>query len=205
MMEARLDRPATGRPRLQWLKPLAIFLLLANGAYLTPVVIPVLSPEHFLDYARHLPMKLPQNEHSHARAALPQWYADQFGWKEIADEALVAWNQVPADERADCAIFAQNYGQAGAIDFFDRGRGLPQVISGDRTYWLWGPRGYTGKCMLVLDDRRERLQELFKDVEYLGTSAENPWALQTPAAFYLCRNPRFGTLRELWPKIKHWY
>jgi hypothetical protein len=59
-------------------------------------------------------------EHSHARATLPQWYSDQFGWKEIADEAAVAWNRIPANERHDCGIFAQDYGQAGAIDFFGR-------------------------------------------------------------------------------------
>jgi Dolichyl-phosphate-mannose-protein mannosyltransferase len=205
LIEAALDDPETSRRRLQWLKPAAVILLLASGIYFAPVVIPVFSPEHFLDYARHLPMKLPVNEYSHARAALPQWYSDQFGWKEIADQALVAWNRVPANDRGDCAIFAQNYGQAGAIDFFDRSRGLPPVISGDRTFWLWGPRAYTGKCMVVLDDRKERLQELFNQVEYLGTSSENPWALQPPAAFYLCQRPKFGTLRELWPRIKHWY
>lgn len=204
-IEAALDRPETGQPRLQWLKPVALIMLLANGAYLAPVVIPVFSPERFLSYAHYLPMKLPVNEYSHAHAALPQWYADQFGWKEIADEAVVAWSQVPRAERSDCGIFAQNYGQTGAIDFFDQGRGLPPVISGDRTFWIWGPRGYTGKCMVVLGDRKERLQELFNEVEYLGTSAENPWALQPPASFYLCRGPRFGSLREFWPKIKHWY
>ena len=28
-------------------------------------------------------------------------------------------------------------------------------------FFLWGPRGYTGQSMIVLDDRRERLEELF--------------------------------------------
>jgi hypothetical protein len=203
-IEAALDRAEFGQRWVQRWKPASVIVLLANGVYLAPVVIPVLSPEKFLSYVHYLPIKLPVNEYYHSRAALPQWYSDQFGWKEIADEALVAWNQIPANERGGCAIFAQNYGQAGAIDFFDHGQGLPPVISGDRTYWLWGPRRYSGDCMLVLGDRKERLQQLFSRVEYLGTSTENPWALQRPAAFYLCRNPSFGSLRELWPKIKHW-
>jgi hypothetical protein len=205
LVEAVLSGPDSAWLRLAWLKPAILVVLLANGAYLAPIVIPVFSPDHFLDYAKHLPMKLPVMEHSHARAALPQWYSDQFGWKEVADEALVAWNQVPANERAGCAIFAQNYGQAGAIDFFDHGQGLPPVISGDRTYWLWGPRGYSGDCMVVLGDRKQRLEQLFSQVEYLGTSTENPWALQPPAFFYLCIGPKFGSLDALWPKIKHWY
>ena len=90
--------------------------------------MPILSPDSFLAYARHLPFKLPVMEHQHARAALPQWYADQFGWKEIVAETTVAWNRLSPEERQDeaCGIFAQDYGQAGAIDFLGRRYGLPR-------------------------------------------------------------------------------
>ncbi len=202
VIELALDRPDTASPLLGWLKLATAAVLVAGGAYLAPVVIPVFSPDRFLVYLNHLPFKLPVTEHSHARAPLPQWYSDQFGWKEIADEAVTAWNRVPADQQRDCGIFAQNYGQAGAIEFFDRA--LPPVISGDRTYWLWGPQGYSGNCLMVLGDRKERLQQLFSDVEYLGTSAENRWASEQQISFYLCRGPKFGSLGVLWPKIKRW-
>lgn len=197
-------RPESARPRLQWIKPAIVIILLASGIHLMPVVVPVLSPEHFLAYTKTLPFKLPVSEYSHAGAALPQWYADQFGWKEIADEAALAWSRVPAGERSDCGIFAQDYGQAGAIDFFDRGQGLPPVISGDRTFFLWGPRGYSGNCLLVVGDRRARLKELFEQVDYVGTSADNPWALESEIGFYICRRPKFGSLSDLWPKLEHW-
>ncbi|MGA2855957.1 MAG: glycosyltransferase family 39 protein [Candidatus Sulfotelmatobacter sp.] len=204
VLESGLDRRDAGQPRLQWLKPVIAVVLLANGAYLAPIVIPILSPEHFFSYAKTLPFKLPVNEYSHMRAALPQWYSDQFGWKEIADEAVVAWDRIPAAERSDCGIFAQDYGQAGAIDFFDRKLGLPPALSGDRTYWIWGPHGYSGNCLIVLGDRRGRLEQLFEEVDYVGTSADNPWALESNIGFYICRKPKFGTLAELWPQIKRW-
>lgn len=203
-LEFALDRPETGQPRLQWLKPTIAIVLLANGAYLAPIVVPILSPEHFLAYAKTLPFKLPVNEYSHLRATLPQWYSDQFGWKEIADEAAVAWNRIPIEERSDCAIFAQDYGQAGAIDFFGRAQGLPGGMSGDRTYWLWGPHGYSGNCMIVLGDRKKRLEELFGEVDYVGLSADNPWALESEISVNICRKPKFGTLRDLWPQLKRW-
>ena len=139
------------------------FILLASGAHLVPITVPVLSPERFIAYTKTLPFKLPVTEHSHARAPLPQWYSDQFGWKEIADETEVAWNRIPAAKRADCGIFAQDYGQAGAIDFFGRKQGLPGAMSGDRTYWLWGPRGYSGNCMIVLDDRQDVLERYWQE------------------------------------------
>ncbi len=205
MLEHLLDHRATAQPRLQWLKPTIVIVLLASGIHLAPIVVPVFSPDHFLTYTKTLPFKLPVNEYSHMRAALPQWYADQFGWKEIADEAEVAWNRIPADERPDCGIFAQDYGQAGAIDFFGRAHGLPGALSGDRTYWLWGPRGYSGNCMIVLGDRRDRLEQLFRQVEYVGTSADNPWALESEISVYICRGAKFGTLTQLWPQLKRWH
>ena len=204
LLEVALGPPASGQPRLQWLKRTIVITLVVNGICTAPIVVPMLSPEHFLAYTKALPFKLPVSEYSHARAALPQWYADQFGWKEIADATEAAWNQIPQSERADCGIFAQDYGQAGAIDFFGRRHGLPGAISGDRTYWIWGPRGYTGNCLIVLDDRKERLEQLFNQVEYVGTSAHNPWALTTDVPFYIVHGPKFGTLQAVWPKIKRW-
>jgi hypothetical protein len=188
----------------QWLKPVIAFALLASGAHLAPVVVPILSPEGFLVYTKYLPFKLPVMEHSHARAALPQWYSDQFGWKEIADEAAVAWNRIPPEERHDCGIFAQDYGQAGAIDFFGRRDGLPPALSGHQSWFLWGPRGYSGNCMIVLDDRREVLERLWEHVEYVGTSADNPYALEKQIDVFLCKRAKFGTLAELWPEVKRW-
>jgi hypothetical protein len=168
----------------RWLNPAVALVLLASGALLAPVVVPILSPDGFLAYTKYLPFKLPVMEHAHARAALPQWYADQFGWKEIVDEAAVAWNRIPPEERHDCGIFAQNYGQAGAI--------------------LWGPRGYSGNCMIVLDDRREVLERFWEQVEYVGTSADNPYALEKQIDVFFCKGKKFGTLAQLWPELKRW-
>ena len=206
-IDGRKDgQPETIRPRRMWLKAVIAIVLLASGAHLLPITVPVLSPDNFLAYTRTLPFKLPVMEHSHARAALPQWYADQFGWEEIVAETAVAWNRLTPDERKDeaCGIFAQDYGQAGAIDFLGRRYGLPRSISGHQTWFVWGPRGYSGNCLIVLDDRRERLEQLWTSVEYVGQSADNPYALEKQIDVYICRGPKFGTFAELWPQIKRW-
>src|SRR5437764_6720015 len=138
VIESALSRTgATARQRrLSWLKPVIVLVLLASGTHLAPIVVPVLSPEKFLAYTKTLPFKLPVMEHSHERAALPQWYADQFGWKEIVDETAIAWNKLSPAERPDCGIFAQDYGQAGAIDFLGSQYGLPKSLSGHQTWYL---------------------------------------------------------------------
>ena len=204
VLESALDRPETGQARLQWLKPVIVIVLLASGAHLTPVVVPVLSPDRFLEYAKTLPFKLPVMEHSHARAALPQWYSDQFGWQEIVDETAIAWNRLPAEERSDCGIFAQDYGQAGAIDFLGRRYDLPASLSGHQTWFLWGPRDYSGNCMIVLDDRRVTLERLWEHVDYVGTSAASPYALEQQIDVFICRGKKFDSWSGLWPRLKRW-
>ena len=188
-----------------WLKPATVVLLLVSGAIFAPLAMPILPIDRFVPYMNRLPIKVPRSEYSHEHVAVPQHYADQFGWQEIVEKTAEAWQRIPVAERQDCGIFGQDYGQAGAIDFLGPKYGLPNALSGDRSYWIWGPRGYSGNCLIVLGDRRARLEELFERVEYVGNSAPNPYALETEISVNICRGAKFGTLAELWPQIKHWH
>jgi len=192
------------RTRQFWLKPAMIVVLLVGGAWFAPLVVPVLSVDQFIAYMHKLPFDVPRSEHSHERAVLPQHYADQFGWEEITAKTAEAWSKLSAEEKTDCGIFAQDYGQAGAIDFFGKRYGLPPALSGHQTYYLWGPRGYSGQCMIVLDDDKETLEQLFEHVEFVGTSADNPYALEREISVWICKGSKFGSLDQLWPKVKKW-
>jgi hypothetical protein len=195
--------PLIERRQMIWLKPALILVLIAGGVIMLPIVVPVLPVDRFIVYMNELPFKLPRSERGHERAVLPQHYADQFGWEEMVAVTAQAWARVPAEQRADCGIFAQNYGQAGAIDFFGPRYGLPPAVSGHQTYFLWGPRNYSGNCMIVLDDRKETLDRLFEQVEDVGSS-DNPYALERHIPVFLCRGAKFGTLTQLWPNLKRW-
>jgi hypothetical protein len=192
------------RSRQVWMKPALVVLILAGGAWLAPVVMPVLSVEQFISYMAKLPFKVPRSEHSHMRAILPQHYADQFGWEEMVATVNQAYTRLAPEERPGCGIFAQDYGQAGAIDFFGRRYGLPPALSGHQTYFLWGPRGYSGNCLIVLADSREVLESEFARVEYVGKSADNPYALEREIPVFICRGAKFGSLAEIWPRLKKW-
>lgn len=191
------------RSRQRWMRPSMICVLLLGGAWLAPIVVPVLPVDSFIAYMGRLPFQIPRSEYSHDSAILPQHYADQFGWEEMVAVVGKAWSQIPPDQRADCAIFGQNYGQAGAIDFFGPRYGLPPAISGHQSYFLWGPRGYSGNCMIVPGDRREVLEKLFERVEYVGTS-DNPHALERHIRVFICSGAKFGSLTAFWPKLRHW-
>jgi hypothetical protein len=192
------------RSRQVWLKPALVALVLAGGAWLAPVVMPVLPVDKFISYMDHLPFKVPRSEHSHMRAILPQHFADEFGWEEIVAIVNQAYGRLSPEERPSCGIFAQNYGQAGAIDFFGRRYGLPPSLSGHQTYYLWGPRGYSGNCLIVLDDSREILETEFEHVEYVGKSSDNPYAMEREISVFICRGAKYGSLAEIWPRLKRW-
>ena len=195
---------AIDRIRQAWLKPALAIVVLAAGAYFAPLVVPVMPVESFLQYMTRLPIKVPRTERSHARAALPQHYSDQFGWNEVVMGVVGAWNRIPAAERADCGIFAQDYGQAGAIDFLGPQYGLPQSLSGHQTWWLWGPRQYSGNCMIVLDDDQQTLEKYWTSVEYVGLTPDNPYALEKQLPIFICHGFKQGTWAALWPKLKKW-
>jgi hypothetical protein len=195
---------AIDRIRQLWLKPAIVGLFLAGGAVFAPLAMPLIPIDQFIPYMNWLPIKVPRTEYQHARAVLPQHYADQFGWNEIVQKTAEAWNQIPAAERKDCAIFAQDYGQAGAIDFLGPKYGLPQSLSGHQSWWFWGPRGYTGNCMVVLDDTQKTLETHFEHVEYVGRTPDNPYALEKNLTVYICHGFKHGTLSEVWPHMKKW-
>ncbi|MGA3350441.1 MAG: hypothetical protein ABSC33_15550 [Candidatus Sulfotelmatobacter sp.] len=118
----------------------------------------------------------------------------------------MAWNHLTPEERQgeNCGIFAQDYGQGGAIDFLGRNYGLPRSLSGHQSWFLWGPRGYSGNCMIVLDDSREKLEKLWEHIDYVGTSADNPYALEKRIDVFICRGAKFSTMARLWPQLKRW-
>lgn len=177
-------------------------LMAAAGALLAPLAIPLLSPESYIRYTKALHLAPPAIEVNRL-GPLPQIFADQFGWEEMAAVVGRAWNDLPANVRAKTAIFGQNYGQAGAIDLFGSKYGLPPAISGHQNYFLWGPRGYTGESMIVLDDRRERLEQIFASVEKVG-HVYHPYSMpyQHFDVFW-CRGMK-QPLSVMWPKLKKW-
>ncbi len=190
------------RPRLAAFRPAYAGLLLGAGAILSPIAIPVLPPESYIRYTEALHIAQPKIE-NHRLGPLPQLFADQFGWEEMAAEVARIYNGLPPDVRAHTAIFGQNYGEAGAIDFFGPKYGLPPALSGHQSYYLWGPRGYDGQSMIVMDDRPEVLARIFDHVEKAG-HVTHPYSMPyRHFDVYYCTGLKMP-MSELWPKVKAW-
>ena len=78
---------------------------------------PSLSPERYVAYEQALGFAPPKTEVGH-RGPLPQHFGDRFGWPELVAEVARIYHALPPEDRARAAIFANNYGEAGAINLF---------------------------------------------------------------------------------------
>ena len=68
---------------------------------------------------------------------LPQDFADMLGWRELAGLVTQAYEKVPASERRNTLILCDNYGQAGAINYYAGGKVSPAItFSADYVYWF---------------------------------------------------------------------
>jgi len=190
--------------RLRWFKPGLLVLIVAAGALLAPLVVPILPPGKLVAYMRTIGLQLPRTETSHT-APLPQIFADQFGWREMVASVGHVYNHLRPEDKQRAAIFCQNYGEAGAIDFFGAQFGLPPAISGHQNYFLWGPGGWTGEVALVLDTRDDNEREQFASVEDLGQIVSSPWAMpfERRTHIYLCHDLK-ANVRDFWPRVKKW-
>lgn len=190
-------------PGLRWARPAYATAVATAAAILAPIAMPLLPPETYLRYSRAIHLNPPRIEHR-TTSALPQLFADRFGWPEMAQAVAKAYNDLPAAERERCAIFGNDYGQAGAIDFYGPALRLPKAISGHLTYWYWGPRGSSADVMIVLGDRREMLEREFEDVRAAAEIGQEYAMAQEHFTLYVCRKPRGWTLEGIWPRLKNW-
>jgi hypothetical protein len=58
--------------------------------------------------------------------------------------------------------------------------------------------------MIVLDDRKEVLERYWNDVEYVGTSAANEWALEQQIPVFICKGKKIESWAAVWPHLKRW-
>ena len=185
-------------------KPLLFALTLLGCMVAWPFAMPMMPVEKFIAYEAALGIK-PSAAETSELAKLPQQYADQFGWQEMTATVAKVYYSIPENERKDCGIFTQNYGEAGAIDYFGRAYGLPPAISGHQNYFYWGPHGYTGSCLIVVGQTREQLRQKYETVIEEG-EMYHPYAMpfENHRGIWIVRKPKYGSLQEAWPGFKKW-
>lgn len=94
---------------------------------------------------------------------------EEIAWPRLV--ALVAreYDAVPAAPRARTTILAGNYGEAGAIERYGPGDGLPQVYSGANNFWIWGPPPAADDAAIAVNVDPALLRREFAHVRRVAT------------------------------------
>ncbi len=185
--------------------PIYQTLLVITGLIILPMSIPVLRPSTWIAYTSALHLQSGQNENART-GPLPQFYADRFGWPQYLALVNKAFLSLSPEDRARVTLFADNYGEAGALDFLGARQhlGLPPAISGHNSYWLWGPHGSTMDLVIAISGGTpEELREKYESVTVIG-SMEDPLAMpHEHKNVYLLRGRR-PDAPFLWSKVKNY-
>lgn len=187
-----------------WLRPAlagaCLVLVLLGGTIGAPVVLPILPVGDLVGYLKNLGIQ-PSSGERHRMGDLPQHFADMHGWPEMVAEVERVYRALPPEERAKAGIYAQNYGETGALTLLGGVRGLPPATSGHNNHFLWGPQS-TGEVLIVLGGGEEDNRQACPSLERAGTvRCDHCMPYEDDLPVWLCRGV---DLRGLWPRLKEY-
>ncbi len=185
---------------IKWGLPI---LLITVTIPIVPLGLPVYYPEGLVRYFDLLEnqygIDMGRRFEDGSIHSLPQDYADMIGWEELTKITSRAYRMVNPDE---VVIFAENYGQAGAISLIGEKYGLPEAISFSGSFQYWIPLNFLpGVTTLIYinDELGDDIQRQFGDIKKIG-QISNPHAREFGTTVYLCQNPTLP-VNEFWQNV----
>ncbi len=172
-----------------------------SGLVLVPLAIPILPVKSYVNFSEQLGIA-PSTPEGHQLAELPQFYADMFGWENQAQSIAKVYHGLSEQDQKQCALYGDNYGRAGAVDYFADKYDLPHSIGRHNNYWIWGPGNYDGKLLILLSNDIGDKKEYFAEVQEMGT-VYSKYAIpyENNLKIYLCRDLQIP-VDEMWLKVK---
>lgn len=153
--------------KFRWLSYVIIFSIIIMGIIITPLAIPILPVETYIKYADKLGFA-PSTSEDKKLSELPQFYADMFGWEELAKNVSRVYLTIPENERSNVLFYGNNYGEAGAVEFFQSKYPLPKAISGHNNYWIWGFGDNKDPVVILIGGELEDHLKIFENAEDAG-------------------------------------
>jgi hypothetical protein len=129
---------------------------------------------------------------------------ETVGWPQLTARVAAVYDEVPAPERSEAAIFTANYGEAGALAIYGPNYDLPDPLSAHNTYWLWGP-GDAPDRVVVAVGSVDQLRPHFRDCRYRATfhSPDNVDNDENGTSIWTCTGPR-GPWSSFWRDLRHY-
>lgn len=173
--------------KLGFLKYFLILFVLAVSVVALPISLPILKPASFIQFYKSLGMEKFHRWEDGEYYDLPQDYADMTGWQELSGMVGETYQELTPEQQARCVILANNYGEAGSVNFYGTKYGLPPVISYNDSYIFWTPESIDAAYLIKIGDS-DNLEELYGLVNIVGRIS-TPHARQEGTPVYFCADP----------------
>ncbi len=179
----------------------AVAAIVLYDSLILPIGLPVLPPVAMARYAAAIGIAEATRTNNGSSLRLPQDYADMIGWPERVALVAHVYDSLPPEKRAQAVVIGENYGEAGALDFYGPRLGLPPAVSAAGSYWFFGPGDKPGRVIITLGVSREDLEKYCGTVTAAGRIT-NEWTVEEEQdiTVYVCEDPHV-TLQELWPSL----
>jgi 4-amino-4-deoxy-L-arabinose transferase-like glycosyltransferase len=158
----------------------ASFIIL-SGIYFTLIGVPMMPPAKLAAFYHYTHAEgkgilrwEDQQDHS-----LPQDFADMLGWEEMAEKTALAYHSLDSSQQANTIIFCDNYGMAGAVDYYGKKYRLPDAYSDNASFLYWIPDSIRFQNLVLLASDPEEMQHPFiQEFEHasLVGKVTNPYA-----------------------------
>jgi hypothetical protein len=166
-----------------------------------PQAVPVLPVGAYIKYAGALGVK-PSTPEGLELTELPQFFADMFGWEGLAKDVSAVYLTLPEAERPSAVVFARNYGEAAALEYYADRYPLPRVICTHNNYWLWGYPKEGLRTVIVL---RGRMEDHKKSCDEVTLAAVHTCCYCIPyennMPIYICRGVHVSPA-DIWKSEK---
>ena len=157
---------------------LGIFILTLKVVY--PVYTPAEIREHAQPFEKFGMLRWEDGKNHN----LPQDFADMIGWREMADKSFAAYKTIPSAELENTLIICNNYGQAGALNYYNKGK-MPEAYAFNTDYIYWLPyKSKIDNVIVVGKKPSDEIIRLFKDCKLMG-AVENKYAREYNTGIYL--------------------
>lgn len=143
----------------------AVALFTLPNLVLFPMILPVLPLNQTLAFFRFADKNISIFDFAvtwedHKKHPTTQDYADMFGWDELAKKVGNAYHSLTPEQQKQTIIFADNYGEAGALHHYRKQFNYPDVISLNSSFTLWAPDSLNCKYMIYVDgDNGENVRQ----------------------------------------------
>jgi hypothetical protein len=128
-------------------------------------------------------------------------YVEMIGWQDLTATVSRVYQSIPEEQKPGTIIYAENYGEAGALDLYGKSYGLPRIVSGSNSLWYRGYGDRDPQTVIALGVDYPDAEQVFRSCKVVD-KVTNSYGVKNEESTYhtailVCREPRIPW-KDIW-------